>query len=168
MSQTAKKVQWCLNKAKREIEQGKYHRGLVLVTPNKEMAYEHIAKAEHYLAATQHLEKDFSDISASTAFYAMYHCLLAIAAKFGYESRNQECTLALVANLIEEKKISFDKKILDKIALLDVENSAERTSIKIREQYQYGTKRKLEKDLYNELFSLALSVIERTKKILEE
>ncbi len=169
MSQTKNRVQWCLNKAKRELEQGKDHRGLVLRSPDRKGAFAHLDKANHYLRATVYnKEGGFSDVSASTVFYSMYHCLLAIAIKFGYESRNQECTFALIASLIEDKKISFDKEMLDKIALLDVENSAERTSIKIREQYQYGTSTSMEDKTYEELYSLAQEVIENTKRIIEE
>ena len=88
MSHTDNKLRWCLDKAKKESEKGKNHKGLMKIRPDKEEAYKHIAKAEHYLGATEQLKKGYSDISASTAFYSMYHCLLAIAAKFGYDSRN--------------------------------------------------------------------------------
>ncbi len=169
MSHAKNKVEWCLNKAKRELEKGADHRGLVLRSPDNEGAQAHLDKANHYLKGTVYnKEGGFSDISASTAFYAMYHCLLAIVVKFGYESRNQECTFALIANLIEEKKISFDQKILDKIALFDVEKSAEGTSIKIREQYQYGTNTSMDNKVYEELHSLAQEVIERTRETILE
>lgn len=137
--------------------------------PNKEKAKEHILKAEHYLRATEYLNNgNFSDISTSTIFYSMYHCLLAIAVKFGYESRNQECTFALVLSLSEDKKINFDKPLLDKIATLDAKENIN-TSTEIREQYQYGTSLSIKDNkLYQELFSLAQEVISKTKVILEE
>lgn len=169
MSQMKNKVKWCLNKAEREIKSGSLHRGLVKIEPNLQLAREHIAKAEHYLKASEHLKKgNFSDISASTIFYSMYHCLLAISAKEGYESRNQECTFALISSLIEENKIFFDKEMLDKIASFDVEKTAELTSIKIREQYQYGTSLSLQDNIYNEIFLLAQQVLDKTKTIIEE
>lgn len=166
MSHAKNKIEWCLKKAESEIRTGK-HRGLIKVKPDIEAAREHINKAEHYLKATDYLKKgDFSDISASTVFYSMYHCLLAIALKFGYESRNQECTFALINNLIEEKKIDFDIKLLDKIALLD-SNKDDKTSLELREQYQYGTSLSLKDDLYKELFDLAKEIISKAKIILE-
>ena len=168
MSNVKSKLNWCLEKAKKEINEGKKHKGLVLINSDIKKAREHIIKAEHYLKATDYLKKgNFSDISASTVFYSMYHCLLAIAAKFGYESRNQECTFALISFLIEDKKIEFDRVLLDKIAQLEVEES--KTSREIREQYQYGTSLSIKDDkLYNELFLLAQNVISQTKVIIEE
>src|SRR3989344_5957819 len=87
-SQASKHIDWCLRKAEKELkEQGK-HRGIVKTKPNKEKAKDFIGKAEYYLRATEYLKKgNFSAICASTVFYAMYHSLLAIAVKFGYESR---------------------------------------------------------------------------------
>lgn len=167
MSHAKNKVDWCLKKAEKELKKSENHRGLVKVKPNLEKSKEFIEKAEHYLNATDYLKKgNFSDISASTVFYAMYHCLLALSAKFGYESRNQECTFALIYSLIEEDKIDFDKHLLDKIASLDVK-SEERTTIEIREQYQYGTSLSLKDNLYKELFELAKEVILKTKEIIE-
>ena len=113
MNHAKNKVEWCLKKAEKELKAGDIHRGLIKVTPDIERAREHIKKSDHYLSATLYLKKgNFSDISASTIFYAIYHCLLAIAIKFGYESRNQESTFALINSLIEDKKINFDKELL--------------------------------------------------------
>lgn len=109
MSHAKNKVEWCLKKAERELKESGKHRGLVNAEPDLKKAKDYINKAEHYLKATEYLKKgDFSDISTSTVFYSMYHCLLAIAVKFGYESRNQECTFALIYSLIEDKKIDFE------------------------------------------------------------
>ena len=169
MNRIKNKIDWCLKKAEREmIESGK-HRGLVKIKSDLEKAREHINKAEHYLKATDYLKRgDFSDISTSTIFYSIYHCLLAIATKFGYESRNQECTFALIQSLIEDKKIDFKRELLDKVASLDIEKSREQTTVEIREQYQYGTSLSIKEDLYKELFELAKEIISETKLIIEE
>lgn len=165
MSHTENKVDWCLKKAEKELEKSSNHRGLVKILPDLERAKEHIKKAEHYLKATDYLKKDFSDISTSTLFYSMYHCLLAISLKSGYESRNQECTFALIYSLIEDKKINFDKELINKIASLEI-NQEEESSVEIREQYQYGTSLSIKDDVYNKLFELAKEVISKTKEII--
>jgi len=169
MSQPKSKLNWCLQKAERELKEGQKHRGLIIVKPSKEKAREYITKAEHYLKATDYLKQgNFSDISAGTIFYSMYHCLLAITAKFGYESRNQECTFALILSLIEDKQINLEQSLIDKIAKLDSKDD-ENTSIDIREKYQYGTSLSIKDEhLYRELFSLAQEVIEKSKVIIEE
>ena len=96
----------------------------------------------------------------------MYHCLLAIAIKYGYESGNQECTFALISNLIEENKIDFKMELLDKIYSLNIEDKG-RTALGIREQYQYGTNITLKENIYKELFDLATQVISKTRQIIE-
>ncbi len=89
MSEAKNKVEWCLKKAKKELEASKKHRGLVKAKPNLEEAKKHVAKAEHNFKAALSFEKTgFSDWSVSAAFYTIYHCFLAIIVKFGYESRN--------------------------------------------------------------------------------
>ncbi|MBU2638814.1 MAG: hypothetical protein KJ955_07610 [Nanoarchaeota archaeon] len=168
MSHARNKVEWCLKKAEKELEAGKKHRGLLIIMPSTEKANEHIAKAEHYLFASDFLKKGgFSDISASTLFYAMYHCLLAIAAKHGYESRNQECTFALVRYLIDSGRIQFGKALIDKAASFDLKNE-DMTSIEIREKYQYGTSLSLKENLYKEMYMLAKQVIAETKTAIAE
>src|SRR3990167_8583795 len=113
MPQASKHVKWCLNKAKKEIEECKKlgkrikHRGLLNIELDIEGARKHIEKAEHNLnAISKFKEIGFSDWSIAAGFYSIYHCFLAIAIKFGYESRNQICTIALMELLKEEGKIS--------------------------------------------------------------
>lgn len=169
MSHAKNKVDWCLKKAEKELKETGKHRGLVRITPNIPLALEHLKKSEHYLKATEHLKQDFSDISTSTVFYAMYHCLLAIAAKQGYKSRNQECTFALIYQLIEDKSIDFPKELLEQITELDVQKEKEEaTTTEICEEYQYDTKLSVDESLYEKLFTLATTVIAHTREIIQK
>ena len=170
MSMIEKKVKWCLNKAERELTEGKTHRGLIKVKPDIEKAKAHLKKADHYLKATFHLKRgNFSDLTASTLFYTMYHSLLAITVKSGYESRNQECTFALIFQLIDQGKINFDKKLLDKITDLELQDEhSEKTSLEIREEYQYGTEIELKENVYDELLELTKNVLSQAKLIIEQ
>ncbi len=169
MSHSKNKLNWCLKKAEKELKVGGKHRGLIMIKPSKEKAREYLVKSSHYLKATDYLkEGGYSDISTSTVFYSMYHCLLAIAAKFGYESGNQECTFALISLLIEDKKINFSQSLLDKIASLDTKDDT-KTSLEIREQYQYGTFLSIKDEkLYIYLHSLAQEILSITETIIEE
>ncbi|MBI4453512.1 hypothetical protein HY636_02610 [Candidatus Woesearchaeota archaeon] len=167
------KVKWCLNKAERELTENRTHRGLVKIKQDLEKSRAHIKKADHYLKATFHLKRgNFTDLTASTLFYTMYHSLLAIIAKFGYESRNQECTFALIFQLIEDGNLNFDKKLLDKITDLELQEKhtehSEKTSIEIREEYQYGTEIELKEDVYNELLELTKNILSQAKLIIEQ
>ncbi len=143
------------------------HRGLIIVTPDIKRAEDHIKKAEHYLSATDYLKKgNYSDISASTIFYSMYQCLLAIAIKHGYESRNQECTFALIDSLIEENKIDFKKETLYRIYSINAKDK-ETTAVGVREHYQYGVDITLKESVYKEMTNLAKEIILKTKEIVE-
>jgi len=169
MSHVKNKTKWCLDKAEKELKKVKSHRGLMAVGPSLEKARQYLAKADHYLKATDYLKQgNFSDISASTVFYCMYHCLLAIAAKFGYESRNQECTFALISALIEDGQIDLEQSMLDKLATVDVSEDSQ-TSLEIREQYQYGTNLSLKNEaIYKDLVSLAKDFLTKTRAIVEK
>ena len=170
MSHAKNKVEWCLSKAKKELQDGKQHRGLVRVDADFDKAREHLAKAEHNLKVTLHLQKGgFTDWCSSSLFYVIYHCFLAILAKFGYETRNQECTFALIASLIEDKKITTCQEDLEKVSTLDVTETQESpdTVVSIREDYQYSTKVSLENKEYQELLQLAKRILDKTKETLE-
>ena len=150
MSQTSKQVDWCLKKAEKEIAECEKkgekpkHRGLIKVKPDIEKAKEHIGKAEHDLNVTKYLVKGgFSDTSIGTIFYSMYQCFLAIAAKFGYESNNQTCTISLIEYLKEENKIEFDDRFISYFKYKD--KTTKESFIEMREEYTYGTETKADK-----------------------
>jgi len=168
MSHAKNKIKWCLDKAQKELKEGKKHRGLLEVKPDIKIAKEYITKAEHNLQATLYLhDGGYTDWCSSTLFYTIYHCFLAVLIKFGYESRNQECTFALIENLIEEKKVNFDINDLKEISSLNNE-SQEGTAINIREKYQYSPKISLGNTEYNKLSTLAKKILYQAKEIIEK
>ncbi|MBI5872168.1 hypothetical protein HZB88_03720 [archaeon] len=170
MSHAKNKVEWCLNKAKKELQEGKQHRGLVRVDADIEKAREHLAKAEHNIKVTFYLQRGgYTDWCSSSLFYVIYHCFLAIIAKFGYETRNQECTFALIASLIEDKKIAINQEDLEKVSTLNITETQDspETAVSIREDYQYSTKVSLKNKEYQELLQLAKRILDKTKETLE-
>ena len=117
------------------------------------------------MKATLYLKRGgYTDWCSSSLFYTMYHCFLAILAKFGYEARNQECTFALIASLIEDKKITFSQDDLEKVTTLNMIGAQESpgTVVSIREDYQYSTKVSLEDKGYQELLQLAKYILDKT------
>jgi len=167
MSHANNKVKWCLNKAKKEIKDGKNHRGLLEIESNLEEAKKHISKAEHNFKAVLIFEKnEFSDWSVSASFYTIYHCFLAISLKFGYETRNQECTIALIEFLKEENKITLDEEIINTLKHIDHEEQHERNVIELRENFQYGTETSIEDNKLSELKELCKLALHQTKKII--
>jgi len=175
MSQASKHVQWCLNKAKKEIEEcrklGKRrkHRGLLKSDPDMDEAKKHLAKAEHNLdGITKFKEIGFSDWSMSAGFYCIYHCFLAIAAKFGYESTNQTCTIYLMRFLKEENKINLDVKFIELLEYGEMGNVGEEDSvIDMREDYTYGVQVSVKDEAkLDELKKTCKEMVDITKEIL--
>jgi uncharacterized protein (UPF0332 family) len=166
MSHSTNKVDWCLQKAKRELAEKSTHRGLLEVAPDLEEAKKHVKKAEHNFKAVISMEKTgFSDWSVSAAFYTIYHCFLAIALKFGYESRNQECTIDLVESLRDQKKIEIDIEIINALKMDETEKH-ESSAIGLRESMQYGAETSIEDKTITDLKRLCQKAIEQTKKII--
>lgn len=126
-------MEWYLRKAERELRDTGTHRGLVEGVPDSTRAERHILKAKHNLKAAHYLQGGgFSDWSASAFFYCIYHCFLAILASRGYESRNQECTLAATEMLCQQGSIAIEERFVDTLR-----QHAERSLIALREQCQY-------------------------------
>ena len=166
MSMAKNKVAWCLNKAKKELEKDTKHRGLVRINADDKLAHEFIKKAEHNLQVFIDNKKlKHYDWTISMGFYVMYHCCLAIITKFGYESRNQECTLALIESLIEEKKIEegFRKYIL---AIQSTPEDEEGRIMAMREKYQYTPVIEIDIEMVEELLGLCQDMIKDAKGII--
>ncbi len=172
MSQASKYVQWCLLKAEKETKEGKKkgqrnpkHRGLLKVNQNKVMAIEYINKSAENLNFALSLDISLhGHIAISSLFYSMCHCFLAIASKFGYESRNQTCTISLMEYLKEEKKIEIDNKFIEMFKYKeDQKEKGEFSLIEMREDYTYGAKTSIDKEIIKELVQDCRKLIEETK-----
>ncbi|MBS3099465.1 HEPN domain-containing protein [Candidatus Pacearchaeota archaeon] len=169
MSQAENKVKWCLNKAKKELEENKKHRGLIEKKTDIGDARKHIEKAEHNLKAISYFnEGGFSDWSMSAVFYCIYQCFLAIASKFGYESRNQECTIALMRYLKEQNKIEMDNEFIDALESTDEQARHETNIIEKREFYTYGTTISVRNKEIEEAIELCKKCLHETQDIVFE
>lgn len=174
MSKASKHVDWCLKKAEKEVEEGRKkgqrnpkHRGLIKNKPDKKEAVEYINKAVENLNLALSLDNSIhGHIVISSLFYCMYHCFLAIASKFGYESRNQTCTFALIEYLKEENKIDIENKFIEMFKYKEEQSDKEIYSlIEMREDYTYGSKISVEKNIINDLVKDCQKLIEDTKNI---
>ena len=155
------------NTVKKDLEKWSKHRGLVKIKPNIEEAKKHIIKAEHNFKAVISFEKTgFSDCSVSAVFYTIYHCFLSIITKLGYESINQECTIALIQALKDQGKIEISSGLIDTLRNVDHEEKHQSSVIELRENFQYGTETGIEDKYLSKLKELCKKAIEETKKII--
>lgn len=167
MPKIEEKIKRCVEEGKR----GERHKGLRKINPNKQLALEHLNKAIHNFAAMNNFYKNgFSDWSASAAFYSLYHCLLAILAKNGYESRNQKCTFVMIENLINKKEIKEIagedlKEIFDDTIRENLEHSTK--ILDIRENIQYSTETSIRDDTFNKLRGRTKILLEKLRREIE-
>ncbi len=157
MSIHKQKLDWCLAKETR----------MKKIKPNDKLSEEHINKAKHNLrAADYNIKGGFSDWGVSQSYYAMYHSLLAVLFKLGYESRNHECTINAVEYLTKEGKIVLDFKNIAFIRTTEQMTSKDAKSL--REEFQYGTETTVNKKLLKELLENAKKVVEKIEIALSE
>jgi len=165
-------IQDKLTKCFREGEIGKErHHGLKKIEIDKKKINNYLLKAEHNIKAIISFKRDgFSDWSASASFYALYHCLLAIVSKHGYESRNQKCTFVFIEDLIEKGKIkNITKEDLEEIFDKSVDEDIEHSDkiLDIRERMQYSTKTEMEDKEFEELLERTKELFNKLKKEIE-
>lgn len=146
------RMAWCLSKGER----------LRKIQPNIKLSKEHIEKAKHnLLAADYNIKGGFSDWAVSQAYYAMYHSLLAVLYRWGYESRNHECTITAVEFLIKSKKINLD--IRDIAFIRTTEQMKMQDAKSLREEFQYGTKTDINKEILDNLVGKAKEIVEKVE-----
>ena len=102
------------------------------------------------------------------AFYTIYHCFLELIEKYGYESRNQECTIAAIEYLSEKKRIVLDQKFIRALKQYDESEHAETTIIELREQLQYGINLKSETTQLHKTKQLCKEAINAARELLAE
>lgn len=113
--------------------------------------------------------KTFYDWCITIYYYALYHAVLALVVKIGYESKNHLATISAVAlfyyhkdNILDKKDIQFiiehidiDKEEIG--MLLDSKNIRERACYGVDESFQLGQAISMQKktaDFVNKIKSL--------------
>lgn len=151
------KIEWCLKKETR----------MKKIEPNSKLSKEHIDKAKHNLKAAKYNEEgNFEDWSISQTYYAMYHALLAILFKAGYESKNHECTIGTAELLIAKHNLTLTLK--DIAIIRSTKQLTPKDAKSLREQFQYGTKTKANKELVTALIDKAKQFVEKAEVSLQE
>ena len=157
MSVHKQKLDWCLAKETR----------MKKIKSNDKLSQEHTNKAKHNLrAADYNIKGGFSDWGVSQSYYSIYHALLAVLFKLGYESKNHECTINAVEYLIEERNINVDLK--DIAFIRTTEQMTSKDAKSLREEFQYGTETTVHEKLLKELLENAKRIVERIEIVLHE
>ena len=77
------------------------------------------------------------DWALNVGFYSIYHCFLAILAKYGFESKNQSCSITALLKLIDDKKLEFNRDLVLQFDTL--ESNKEATRLTVRESREIST-----------------------------
>ena len=160
MPQINEHLKWCL----------KDQRRLIKTRSNLNLAQKHVKKSEYNYGVVQTLERlKIYDWAFNVGFYAIYHCFLAILAKYGYESRNQACTITALLSMINDKKLDLDKDLVAQFDTLDAEKNIINPTIReSRELSTYGVETSVDLQQLKKIKELILKVQRETIKILEE
>lgn len=147
MPQIDEHLKWCLKDPRR----------LIKIKPDIELAQKHLKKSEYNYDILQTLEGlKIYDWALNVGFYAIYHCFLAILVKYGYETKNQSCTITVLFKLIEEKKLELDKDLIMQFDTLEVEKDIINPTI--RENRELST--------YGVETSIDLQQLRKTKELI--
>ena len=159
-SQIDKHLKWCLNDSKR----------LIKTKPDIELAQKYLKKSEYNYNVMQALENlKIYDWALNVGFYSIYHCFLAILAKYGYESKNQSCTITVLLKLVQEKKLALDKDLVAQFDTLDIEKNITNPTVReSRETSTYGVDTGIDLQQLKKIKELIIKVQRETIKILEE
>lgn len=159
MPQIDNHLKWCL----------KDQRRLAKTKPDMDLAQKHVKKSEYNYGVVLALERlKIYDWALNIGFYSIYHCFLAILAKYGYESRNQTCTISALLNLINEKKLDFDKDLVAQFDTLEVEKSVTSPTVReSREVSTYGVETSIDLQQLKRVKELVVNVQRETIRILE-
>lgn len=95
----------------------------------------------------------------------MYHSLLAVLFRLGYESRNQECTINAVYHLIETGKIDMDRKYIEMIRKTSLMLPTDAKLL--REEFQYGINVSVDPEVLKTLGKNAIEFVESVHICLE-
>jgi len=160
MPQIDNHLEWCLNEKKR----------LVKTKPDLNLAQKHLKKSEYNYDVLQRLEKQkIYDWALNIGFYSIYHCFLAILSKYGYESKNQSCTITALLSLIEQKKLNLDKNLLLQFDTLETEKDITSPTVRMeREISTYGVETSINPQHLKNIKELIVKVQRETIRILSE
>ena len=160
MPQIDEHLKWCLKDSRR----------LIKTKVDRDLAEKHLKKSEYNYGVVQSLERlKVYDWALNVAFYSIYHCFLAILAKYGYESRNQACTISVLLSLVNERKLEIDKDMVTQFDTLEADNNITVPTIrKSRELSTYGIETSIDLQELRKVKELALRVQRETIRILAE
>ena len=160
MPQIDNHLKWCLKDSRRLIKE----------KPDLDLAQKHLEKSKYNYGVVQTLERlKIYDWALNVGFYAIYHCFLGILRKYGYNSKNQSCTITVLLKLIEDKKLNLDKDIVSQFDTLDVEETLTNPTVRQeREISTYGVETSIDLEQLKKIKELILKVQRETIKILAE
>ncbi len=160
MSQVENHLEWCLKDPKR----------LMKTRPDMDLARKHLKKSEYNYGVVQTLEKlKIYDWALNVGFYSIYHCFLAILSKYGYESRNQSCTITVLLSLIDRRELNLDKSLVLQFDTIDIEKDMTSPTVRLeRELLTYGVETSINQDRLKKVKEIIVKVQRETIKILAE
>ena len=164
---TEKKLKECFKTAKKELESGNKHKGLLLMKPNQIAAEGFIKKAKTELELCDIYKPRGLDYKiAEEWFYTLYYCALAILSKFGIESRSQKYTTLFLRYIKYKNLIDYDDDFIDRIMVYRKKD--EKSDVDEREEARYNFAIKIARieERYEDMMNLCKEAISQCEEIV--
>lgn len=169
---TEKELRECFINAKKNEENGRKHKGLLLVKPSQKEAEEYIIKAKQNLELCELFKERGIDYKLPEEwFYTLYYCALSILNRFGVESRSQKYTALFVKYLKDKGLIEYDEEFI--LRIIVYKEIGKTSDVDEREKARYSSLTKIEEvskeydfmmDLCKKAINQAESIIYSNKK----
>lgn len=163
----AKNLKECFREAKKEVEKGNKHKGLLFIQPDLESAKIYIEKAKESLVLCEIYKERRIDYKIPEEwFYSLYYCALAILSKFGVESRSQKWTAQFLRYLKLKGFLEYENKFIDMITVH--KEKGKESEVDKREEARYNPVIKIEEVFirYDAMSSLCQKAISQAKEVV--
>jgi uncharacterized protein (UPF0332 family) len=161
------KVSECFKSARKDEQEGRKHKGLLIIEPSVEKSKDYLNKARDSLRFCDLYKKEGADYKIPEEwYYSLYYCALAILSKFGVETRSQRCTALFLKYAKEKGLIDYGDEFIEKIIVY--KEKEKKSAVDDREEARYGPKIKIEKveKQYNEMMASCNEAISQAQNIV--
>ncbi len=163
----AKELKESIRRAKNDEEQGKKHKGLLVIKPDDKSAKEYIQKSKNALEWCEVYKLKGAHYKIPEEwFYSLYYCALAFLAKIGIESRSQKYTAMFLSYMQNKGIIDYGEEFIESI-MVHKEKEKE-SEVDRREEARYSSAIKMENVLerYDKMMQFCKEAITRTEEII--
>jgi hypothetical protein len=162
-----KQLNECFKTAKKLEEKGIKHKGLIIVSRNKDEAKKYLEKARKELKLCEFYKENGFDYKLPEEwFYILYYSALSILSMIGVESRSQKYTALFLEYLKNKNLINYNDLFIQMIKVYSRKD--EESEVDKREFARYSSAIKIEQveENYERMMNLCKEAISQAEEII--